>query len=68
MTLNVGVWCVVSAARVIGPILFSDTGNLERYAGQNLLEMFLKFTWWQEGILVFPSRHCSCVYSQWLPA
>jgi hypothetical protein len=44
MTLNAGVWCVVSAARVIGPILFLDTGNLERYAGQNLLEMFLKFS------------------------
>jgi hypothetical protein len=44
MTLNAGVWCVVSAARVIGPILFLDIGYLERYAGQNLLEMFLKFS------------------------
>ena len=44
MTLNVGVWYVVSAASVIVPILFLDTGNSERYAGQNLLQMFLKFS------------------------
>jgi len=43
MTLNTGVWCVVRAERVIGPILFLDTGNSERCAGQNLLQMFLKF-------------------------
>ena len=44
MTLNAGVWCVVNAARLIGPILFLNTENSERYAGQNLLRMFLKFS------------------------
>jgi len=45
MTLNAGLWCAVNAARVIGPVLFLDTGNSERYAGKNLLQMFLKFSW-----------------------
>ena len=37
---KIGVWCAVSAKRIIGPIFFEDTINSERYRTQILAPFF----------------------------
>jgi len=37
--VKIGVWCAVSWQRIIGPILFSETANSERYI--NIIHEFL---------------------------
>jgi hypothetical protein len=44
MTLKVEVWCIVSATRIIGPVLFLDTVNSERCFGQILIQIFEKLS------------------------
>jgi hypothetical protein len=39
--IKVGVWCAVSAQRVIGPIFFGDTVNFDRYVS-DILELFFQ--------------------------
>jgi len=35
-----GIWCVLSATTVMGPVFFSDVINSERYVGQILASFF----------------------------
>jgi hypothetical protein len=36
----VGIWCVLSATRVMGPVFFSDVISSERYVEQILAPFF----------------------------
>jgi hypothetical protein len=54
--IKVGVWCAVSAQRVIGPIFFEDTVNSDRYVSdilepffQELTEEETKYGYFQQG-------------------
>jgi hypothetical protein len=38
-SVKIGVWCVISRKRIIGPLFFDETINAERY--QNLLTQFI---------------------------
>jgi hypothetical protein len=42
--IKVGVWCAVRARRVIGPILFGDTVNSDRYVSDILEPFFHELT------------------------
>jgi hypothetical protein len=38
--VKVGVWCAVSARRIVGPVIFNETNNCEGYV-QVILRQFL---------------------------
>jgi hypothetical protein len=42
--MKVGVWCAVSARRVINPIFFGDTVNSDRYVSDILEPFFQELT------------------------
>lgn len=42
--VKVGVWCAVSAKKIIGPIFFNETINSERYIQQILEPFFLELS------------------------
>jgi hypothetical protein len=42
--LKVGVWCAVSARRIVGPVFFNETINCERYVQVILGQFFPELT------------------------
>jgi hypothetical protein len=42
--VKVGVWCATSARRIIGPVLFKETINCERYVQVILGQFFPELT------------------------
>jgi hypothetical protein len=42
--MKVGVWCAVSARRVVRPLFFNETINCERYVQVILWQFFPEFT------------------------
>jgi hypothetical protein len=42
--VKAGVWCALSARRIVGPVFFNETINCERYVWINLRQFFLKLT------------------------
>jgi hypothetical protein len=68
--VKVGVWCAVSAGRIVGSVFFNETINCER-CGQVILRQFLPvlteeerhYGWFQQDQLlptlnVYPCRLC----------
>jgi hypothetical protein len=41
---RIGVWCVISASRIIGPIFYDDTVNAARYMNNILSPLFTELT------------------------
>jgi hypothetical protein len=42
--VEVGVWCAVSAKRIVGPVFFNETINCERYVQIILRQFFPELT------------------------
>jgi hypothetical protein len=42
--VKVGVWCALSARRIVGPVLFNETINCERYVQVMLGQFFSELT------------------------
>jgi hypothetical protein len=42
--VKVGVWCGVSARRIVGPLFFNETVNCERYVQVILWQFFPELT------------------------
>jgi hypothetical protein len=53
--IEIGVWCAISATRIIKPLSQKDTL-------QKFLYNALKLK--REGIYILPARHCSCSYGK----
>jgi hypothetical protein len=42
--VKVGVWCAVSARKIVGPVFFNEKMNLERYVKAILGQFFPELT------------------------
>jgi hypothetical protein len=65
--VKVGVWCAVSARRIIGPVLFNETINCEKYVQVILRQFFPQLTeeerlcgWFQQDAA---TAHCMYGYA-----
>jgi hypothetical protein len=61
-----GVWCAVSARRVVGPVLFNETITWERYVQAIIGKFFPQFTeeerlygWFQQDSATAHTAHMS---------
>jgi hypothetical protein len=57
-----GVWCVMSAPRLIGPIFYNNTVNAVRYTNNFLHPFFIELTEEKKAIRSFPARFCSGIW------
>jgi hypothetical protein len=65
--VKVGVWCALSARRIVGPVFFNETINCERYIGVILRQFFSELTEEDDSMVGFsktqllPTLHvCLC--------
>jgi hypothetical protein len=52
---RIGVWCAISARRIIGPIIYNDTVNAARYVNNILSPFFAELTEEERLYTVFSS-------------
>jgi hypothetical protein len=64
--VKVGVWCAVSARRIVGPVFFNETINCERYVQVILWQFIPELTveeklygWFQQGSTTAHTAHMS---------
>jgi hypothetical protein len=66
--VKIGVWCTLSARRIVGPVFFNETLNCERYVWVILWQFFSELTeeerlyrWFQQDSA---TAHTACMSMQ----
>jgi hypothetical protein len=61
---KVGVWCILSARKIVGPVFFNETINCERYVQATLRQFFSELTeeerlcgWFQQDSATAHTAH-----------